>query len=351
MPPPTSLAAVAKAPGRIVLEERPTPRPGPGEVLIEVGACAICGSDLHLLDGHFSRARFPVVPGHEFMGRIAALGPGVGGFAPGVRACVENHVACGECRFCRAGRENLCREARSIGFNVDGAYSQHVAVPARCVIPLPDQVEDAAGAVMQTLGTGYHAVTARARLEAGETAAILGMGPVGLCALAAAKLAGARAIALDALPERLEAARRMGADEAVNVREEDPLLAVERFTRGEGADAAFEAVGGAQQETVRQAVRMIRRGGRVVVVGHFAGAEEVPVPIVELQDEEKDILGSRGHPNTFRACISHVAAGKLDVRPMITHTLPLAEVERGLRMMRERLDGAIKVVLTPNQTR
>ena len=197
--PATSLAAVLHGPGRLVLEERPLPEPGPGAVLVEVGACAICGSDLHLLDGRFPRARFPVVPGHEFMGRVIALGPGVEGLSLGMRACVENHVACGECGFCRAGRENLCRAARSIGFNVDGAYSQHVVAPAKCVIPLPDAVDDAAGSVMQTLGTGYHAVR-RARLEPGETAVILGMGPVGLGALASARLAGARTIALDAVP-------------------------------------------------------------------------------------------------------------------------------------------------------
>ena len=345
--PPTSLAAVLHGPGDLRLEERPIPAPGPGEVLVEVGACAICGSDLHLLDGHFPRAKFPVVPGHEFMGRVISLGEGVEGLPLGTRACIENHVACGACGFCRAGRENLCRAARSIGFNVDGAYSRHMVAPAKCVIPLPEAVDDAAGSVMQTLGTGYHAAVNRARLEPGETVVILGMGPVGLCALASAKLAGARTVALDAVPERLAAARKMGADEAVNVREEDPLKAVERLTGGMGADAVLEAVGGAQKETVRQAVKMARRGGRVVVVGHFAGAEEVPLPVVELQDQEKDVLGSRGHPNTFRACIAHAAAGRLDVGPMITHVLPLAEVERGLRMMRERIDGAIKVVLAP----
>ncbi|MEK6709871.1 MAG: alcohol dehydrogenase catalytic domain-containing protein [Nitrospinota bacterium] len=345
--PATSLAAVLHGPGDLRLEERAVPRPGPGEVLVEVGACAICGSDLHLLDGRFPRARFPVVPGHEFMGRVIALGPGVEGLSLGMRACVENHVACGECGFCRAGRENLCRAARSIGFNVDGAYARHVVAPAKCVIPLPGAVDDAAGSVMQTLGTGYHAAIHRARLEPGETAVILGMGPVGLCALASARLAGARTIALDAVPERLAAARKMGADEAVNVREEDPLKAVGRLTGGLGADAVLEAVGGAQKETVRQAVKMARRGGRVVVVGHFAGAEEVPLPVMELQDQEKDVLGSRGHPNTFRVCIEHAAAGRLDVRPMITHVLPLAEVERGLKMTRERIGGAIKVVLAP----
>ena len=349
--PPTSLAAVLHGPGDLRLEERPIPQPGPGEVLVEVGACAICGSDLHLLDGHFPRAKFPVVPGHEIMGRVIALGPGVEGVPLGIRACIENHVACGECDFCRGGRENLCRAARSIGFNADGAYARHMAAPARCVIPLPDAVEDAAGSVMQTLGTGYHAAVARARLEPGETCVILGMGPVGLCALASAKLAGARVLALDALPERLAAARAMGADEAVNVREEDPLEAAARFTGGLGADAVIEAVGGSQKETVRQAVKMARRGGRAVVVGHFAGAEEVPLPVVELQDQEKDVLGSRGHPNTFRACIEHAAAGRLDVRPMITHVIPLREVERGLRMMRERTGGAIKVVLAPGMDR
>ncbi|MEE9274520.1 MAG: alcohol dehydrogenase catalytic domain-containing protein, partial [bacterium] len=257
---PTSLAAVFQAPGRLALEERPRPRPGPGEALIEVGACAICGSDLHLFDGHMRRGRFPVVPGHEFMGRVIELGEGVNGIAPGVRACIENHISCGECAFCRSGRVNLCTAARTIGVNVDGAYSQHVVVPAKCVIPLPDGIDDASGAVMQTLGTGHHAVTARARLEAGETAVILGAGPVGLCALASARLAGARVIVFDTVKERIEAARRMGAEEALDAAAGDPLEAVHGLTGGAGADAVLEVVGGAQEETLRLAVRMLRPG-------------------------------------------------------------------------------------------
>ena len=185
-----SFAAVLHEPGRLELVERPAPEPGPGEVLVEVGACAICGSDFHLIDGHVRRAKYPVVPGHELMGVVSALGPGAEGVEIGGRACIENHVHCGECYFCRMGRVNLCNDSRSIGMNVDGGYSRHVVAPAKSVLPLPDELDDATASVMQTLGTGYHVVMNRARLEAGETVAVIGMGPVGLCALAAAKYAG-----------------------------------------------------------------------------------------------------------------------------------------------------------------
>lgn len=344
-----SLSAVLHAPRKLVLEERPIPQPGPGEVLVEVDACAMCGSDIHLYEGHFIRAKFPVIPGHEFAGRVVALGPDVEDIALNTKACIENHAACGTCGFCKSGRENLCRGARSIGFNVDGAYSQHVVAPAKCVIPLPEEIDDATGAVMQTLGTAYHAVMTRARIEKGETVVIMGMGPVGLCALSVAKIAEVRAIVVDGVEDRLKMAHRMGADESINISIADPVEEVRELTSGHGADAVLEIVGGRQQETIRQAIKMLRRGGRAVAVGSFE-SEECPIPILELQDQEKDLLGSRGHPNTFRVCIELVAAGKINVRPIITHTLPLGRVERGIQLMRERQEGAIKIILAPQKS-
>lgn len=317
-------------------------------MLVEVGACAICGSDFHLIDGHVARAEFPVVPGHELMGRVIALGDGVRDVDIGSRACIENHVACGECRFCQMGRENLCNHSRSIGVNVDGGYSQHVVAPAKCVLPLPDSIDDATASVMQTLGTGFHVVMNRARIQKDETAAIIGMGPVGLCALVSAQYAGARVIAIDAVQDRLEMARQMGADEIINVKEEDPVKGVLERTEGYGAEAALEVVGGAQTQTLRQALRMVQKGGRVVVVGVFS--EEVSLPMQEIQHLEKEILGCRGHPDTFKRCIDLAASGELNVAPMITHQIPLSMVGQGLRLMRERKDGAVKVVLKPNET-
>ncbi len=342
-----SLAAVLHEPGRLELVERPAPEPGPGEVLVEVGACAICGSDFHLIDGHVRRAKYPVVPGHELMGVVSALGPGAEGVEVGARACIENHVHCGECYFCRMGRVNLCNNSRSIGMNVDGGYSRHVIAPAKSVLPLPDALDDATASVMQTLGTGYHVVMNRARLEAGESVAIIGMGPVGLCALAAAKYAGARVIAIDAVADRLEVAREMGADETIDVRAHDSVAAVQDFTGGHGADAVLEVVGGAQNKTMEQAFEMARKGGRIVVVGAFS--VDAPIPLEHLQHLEKEIIGSRGHPDTFEVCIDLAARGELNVKPMITHRIPLSMVHRGIEMMRERKDGAIKVVLIPNQ--
>ncbi len=347
MPARRSLAAVLREPGRLELVERPVPEPGPGEALVEVGACAICGSDFHLIDGHVKRARYPVVPGHELMGVVAALGPGAEGAEVGARVCVENHAHCGRCHFCRMGRVNLCDDSRSIGMNADGGYSRHVVVPARLLLPLPDALDDAAAAVMQTLGTGYHVVTNRTRLEAGESVAILGMGPVGLCALAAAKRAGARVLAIDAVEERLRVAGEMGADETIDASRDDPVAAVRGLTEGRGADAALEVVGGAQTRTMTQAVEMARKGGRIVVVGAFS--VDVPLPLERVQHLEKEIIGSRGHPGTFEVCIDLAARGELNVKPMISHEIPLSMVHRGIDMMRGRTDGAVKVVLMPRE--
>ncbi|MCE2453935.1 MAG: zinc-binding dehydrogenase, partial [Nitrospinae bacterium] len=171
--------------------------------------------------------------------------------------------------------------------------------------------------------------------------------PVGMCALAAAKYVGARVIAIDAVAERLEVAREMGADETIDVREHDSVSAVQDLTGGHGADAVLEVVGGAQNKTMAQAFEMARKGGRIVVVGAFS--VDAPIQLEHLQHLEKEIIGSRGHPDTFEVCIDLAARGALNIKPMITHRIPLSMVHRGIEMMRERKDGAIKVVLLPNQ--
>ena len=342
-----SLAAILKEPKNLCLEMRDIPNPGEDEVLVEVKACAICGSDFHLIDGHTKRARLPVVPGHELMGKVVDVGKDVSKDIIGNRVCIENHVACGECRYCKSNRENLCNNSRSIGTTIDGGYSQHVIAPANKLVPIPDKLDDATASVMQTLATGYHVVNNRANLKKDETAAIIGVGPIGLCTLACAKQIGARVIAIDTVGDRLSLAKKMGADETINAMEVDPVEKVKVLTDGEGAEVSFEIVGGNQSKTIQQSIDMLCKGGRTVIVG--VSGIDIPIDFQPIQHLEKVIIGSRGHPYSFQPCIDHVVSGNLNVSDMITHQIPLSMVKEGIKMMRERKDGAVKVVLIPNK--
>jgi 2-desacetyl-2-hydroxyethyl bacteriochlorophyllide A dehydrogenase len=341
-------AVVLEAPNHIKHECRLVPDTGPGEVLVRVRACALCGTDIHALRGLFKGVRLPVVLGHEFAGEVVALGEGVSGIPIGHRCCVENLIVCDECEFCRTGRPNLCTSLKSIGNTVDGAYAEYVAVPAACVVPMPDEVPFVVGSVMQTLATAYHAVRDVGGVRKGERVAIQGAGPIGLCALAVAKAEGAFVAISDTVEYRLEAARKMGADAVVNSLEKDFAARLDELTGGSGFDKVIEAVGGTQEITLAEACRIVKRNGTVVVMGVFAG-DKIPIPAEDVRRLEIIIKGARGrYAGQFAECLELIAAGKIDIGPMLTHRVPLDRAVEGLEMMEDKQDGAIKVVLEPN---
>ncbi len=339
---------VLQEPNRITHEDRLVPDPGPGEVLIKVRACALCGTDIHAWRGLFAGVRLPVVLGHEFAGEAVALGEGVSDVPLGLRCCVENLITCGECEFCRSGRPNLCISLESIGNTIDGAYAGYVSVPAECVVPLPDGVPFDLGSVMQTLATAYHAVRDVGRVEKGDRVAIQGAGPIGLCALAVAKAEGAFAAVSDTVGYRLEAARAMGADAVVNPLEAGFAARLDELTGGAGFDKVIEAVGGTQEATLAEACRIVKRNGTVVVMGVFAG-DRTPIPAEDVRRLEIVIKGARGrYAGQFAECLELIAAGRIDLGPMLTHRMPLERAVEGLEMMEEKRGGAIKVILEPH---
>ncbi len=340
-------AVVLEAPNRIVNEDRLLPEAGPGEVIVKVRACALCGTDIHAWRGLFAGVRLPVVLGHEFAGEVVALGEGTEGVPLGLRCCVENLITCGECEFCGTSRPNLCTSLESIGNTLDGAYAEYVSVPAECVVPLPGKVSYDVGSVMQTLATAYHAVRDVGGVRRGERVAIQGAGPIGLCALAVAKAEGAYVAISDTVGYRLEAAEKMGADAAVNPAEAGFPERLGQLTGGAGFDKVIEAVGGAQEATLPEACRIVKRNGTVVVMGVFAG-EGTPIPAEEIRRLEIVIKGARGrYAGQFAECLELVASGKIDLAPMLTHRVPLSRAVEGLEMMEEKQDGAIKVILEP----
>lgn len=343
----TQRAAVLYGPEEMRVSDVDRPSPGTGDVLVRVMATALCGSDVHAYLGRLPRIRFPHVLGHEVAGVVAETGRGVSGLRAGDRVCIENHMHCGQCEFCLEGRINICRNARSIGFSLPGGFGQYVVVPERFAIPLPDGVSLEVGALVQPLSVAYHAVVARGRVEAGSRVLVIGSGSMGLSALAVAVASGAEVYLSGSSANRLALARRMGAAATIDTREDGAYGRVRELTGGRGVDVAFECAGGEQDVTLRQALGAVTRGGRVVQIGTFA-ENRATIPANDLQDQELELLGARGHPNTTLPCLRLVARGAVDVAPMITHRLTLEEADAGLRMMAFERSRGIKSVLHPN---
>ncbi len=339
-------AAILHGGGDLRFETVTDPAPGPGEAVVRVHACSICGSDLHAFHGKHPRLTFPRILGHEFAGDIVALGKGMEKFRVGERVCCDIDFACGECGPCREGRSNICERLRTMGFDRDGAYAEYAVVPDFNLYSLPESVSYDQAAAVQVLGISYHAVADRVRPKAGEKIAVIGAGPIGLGAALIARLAGAEVTITDILDYRLAKARELGIASALNANGADMRERALALTAGRGFDKVIECVGGLQERTVTDAVGMVKRGGRVTVVGTFP-ENKATIPIAYIKDREIDLNFSRGNFRAFAPCLELVGSGKIDPDRYISHRVPLARAEAALRLLEARDVEAHKIVLHP----
>ncbi len=342
--------------GDVRLDDVPEPRAASGEVVVEVAACGLCGSDLHeYLHGpvYIPKTAHPltgVVPpvtlGHEFAGRVAEVGPGVAGLRPGDRVAVNPCLTCGECRWCRTGRPNHCARLGTLGLSRDGALAPLVAVPAAGCHALPPEVGDEEGAVVEPLAVAVHAYR-RARLAGGERVAVLGAGPIGLLVLQVARARGAAWLAvIEPREERRRLARALGADVGIDPGAGDPARAVDELTGGERAEVVFECVGGGP--AFATAVRTAGKAGRVVLVGLTPGT--VSLSALQLLAHEKEILGSSAYVDEFPEAIGLLAERRVRVEPLVTGRVPLERaVADGLEALLRREAGHVKILVTPGR--
>lgn len=327
-------AAVYHGPGRgLSIEERPVPKPGPGEILVRVSACGVCHTDLHYLDHGVKTFREPpLILGHEPSGTVMECGPDPGTLRPGERVLLPAVVTCGRCRLCRLGRENLCEAMRMFGNHVDGAYAEYVLAPEKDVFRLPEEIPLEEGCIIaDALSTPFHAVVRRAQVRPGESVAVFGCGGVGMNVVQVAAASGGRVIAVDLSEEKLELARRLGAQETIHPpTAEDVPKAVRRLTDG-GAEVALEAIG--KPAVLRQAFDSLRTGGRLVVVGF--SVEEMPLPAGRVMFREIAVLGSLGcRPVDYPPLIEMVRDGKLKVKELVTHRFPLERINEAFDVLR-----------------
>jgi 2-desacetyl-2-hydroxyethyl bacteriochlorophyllide A dehydrogenase len=342
-------AVTFQSPGEVALEERPEPQlESPEDAIVQIEASGICGSDLHIYHG-----RVKIEPGftigHEFVGRVAAAGDQVTRVKAGDRVLGCFHTACGRCFFCLTGAYHECDSKRTFGHGANmgalqGTQAEQALVPNADLTlrKVPDQVPDEialfAGDVM---GTGYHAV-ADGQVRPGDTVAVLGLGPVGLCAVQAALAAGAAPVlAVDTVEDRLQTARQFGAI-AVHLTEEDPRAVVKELTGGRGIDVAVDAVG--HPDALELAIRLARKAGTVVAIGVYAERAQVHMGLVWI----KGLTLKAGPANVIGhvdRVLGMLSAGTLDPTALVTHHMPLDDAPEAYAVYDRR--EALKIVLTP----
>jgi len=343
-------AVVKYGKGKGLVEIREIPEPKikkDDEVLIEVKAVSICGSDLHIY--HDSHPYWPpVVLGHEFSGVIVEVGKEVKGWKAGDRIVSETRTgSCGICYTCQSGFPQLCEQKRPYGIGINGAYTKYVAGPARLLHHLPNNVSFEAGAVIEPTAICVTSILERNELQAGESVVITGPGPIGLISLAVAKAAGVRIAGVTgrSLDEgiRFEKARELGADFTINVDKEDPVKKVLEMTNGLGVDILIETSGGGK--AIYQAFEMVRRSGRICAIG-ISGKEEVPIPYDHgiFKALRYDFCFSSSW-TAWEKTIGLISKGVLPIEKIITHKLPLEKWEEAFHLL-ENLQAA-KVILIP----
>jgi threonine dehydrogenase-like Zn-dependent dehydrogenase len=330
---------------KLRLEEFADPTPGPGEVLVKIGRAAVCGTDIHkylALSDHIERLAdgSPLIVGHEPAGWIAAVGAGVTGLEVGSRVLLGGVIGCGGCRWCRQGYNTACeRGVSGLGWKRHGCNATHIVWPASNVFPLPDGVSlDAATVLTCAGGTAYTSLREMG-LTGEDTLAIVGLGPVGLCALILAKSLGARTVGVDVAPNRLEMALSLGLDCAVDASAEDPVTAVRRWSGGRGYDVVAECVG--QAQTRHQALEMAATRGRVA----FAGLGGEPLTLSAdrfFVGGQINLIGIAATPlKYFPPLIERTAEYGLPFERLITHRFPMEQASEAFALMESGRSGKV----------
>ncbi len=351
-------AWVLGGPEELHLVDKPVPAPGPAEVLVRVDAVAICATDLEILkhgvpalvDGELPfNKNFTI--GHEYMGTVVRLGPAVDEFQPGDRVTVEVHAGCGRCERCREGMYTSClnygnraKGHRANGFTTDGGFAEYAVNNINTLVHVPDDMSDAEATLVVTAGTSMYGLDVLGGLVAGDGVVVTGPGPIGLLGVAVAKALGADPVILTGTREsRLELGRRLGADHTVNAREEDAVAAVRRLTGGRGVRFVIECSGA--PNALNEAAQMVNRGGRICLAAF--PHEPVPVDVAHIVRNNIYVFGIRGEGKsaTHRA-MALMKQKRFDARLVHTHTFPLADLPTALKYARERIDDAIKVVVS-----
>ncbi|MGZ3422621.1 MAG: zinc-binding dehydrogenase [Polyangiales bacterium] len=350
-------AAVFEKAGAIKLREVPRPKPGFGQALVRVTLTTICGTDVHILKGEYP-VKSGLVVGHEPVGVIEELGPGLEGFARGERVIVGAITPCGQCRACLSGAPSQCSHGGDgyeaiggwrFGNTIDGCQAEYVVVPdARAnLAKIPDGLKDEEVLLCpDIMSTGFSA-SERGHVRLGDTVVVFAQGPIGLCATAGAKLSGAAlVIGVDTNPRRLEVAKRMGADAVIDAKQQDVVAEVKRLSGG-GVDVAIEALG--TQTTFESCLRAVRPGGTVSSLGVYSGKVTLPLEAMAagLGDHTLVTTLCPGGKERMRRLMSIVANKRFPFGELVTHSYRLDQIEDAYDLFAHQRDGVLKVAIRP----
>ena len=338
---PKMMDAIVKPVADVGLELRrvPVPEPGPGEVLIKVHKTAICGTDVHIYDWtpwSAEHVKPPMVIGHEYVGEIAALGAGVTGLTVGMRVSGEGHITCGHCRNCHTGNIQWCKNTKSVGVDRDGAFAEYVCIPEKNVIIIDPQLDEDVVAFFDAFGNATH--TALMFNLVGEDVLITGAGPIGIIACGICKYAGARRVVITDMNEyRLDLARKMGADAAVNVAKEDLQDVMKQQGLVEGFDVGLEMSGSGA--AFKQLLSVMRNGGKVSLLGLGNGPISLDMNLIIGKGLTLQGIYGRKMDNWHQ--MSYMVQGGLDLHPVITHRFHYTEFEKGFEAMHSGNSGKV----------
>ena len=333
---------------KLDLIEMPVPVIGPEDVLIQVKACGICGSDIHGYDGSTGRRIPPLVMGHEASGEIAEVGKAVKGWSVGDRVTFDSTVSCGRCYFCQRGEINLCENRQVLGvscneFRRHGAFAEFVSVPQNILYSLPETFPFHYAAMIEAVSIAVHAVNLTP-MQLGASALVVGSGMIGLLVVQTLRLAGCGLIiAVDLEDSKLDLAKTLGADVGLNPKNTDVVKAVQDLTSGRGADLAIEVVGAAK--TIDTAIHAVKKGGSVTLVGNISPKVEIPLQVVVSRQIR--LQGSAASSGEFPQCIDLLARGAIKVDPIITALAPLEQGAEWFKRLYANEPGLMKVVLQP----
>jgi alcohol dehydrogenase len=349
----TMKAAVFVGPGKIVLDEKPVPTVGAGEALLKITTTTICGTDIHIL-----RGEYPVAPGriigHEPVGVIAELGPGVTGYAVGQRVIAGAITPCGQCHTCLDGHHSQCGGKPiggwRFGNTIDGCQAEYVLVPNAManLAPVPDALTDEQVLMCpDIMSTGFGGAE-NGDIKIGDTVAVFAQGPIGLCATAGAKLKGAtRIIVVDGVGPRLDMARRLGADITIDYTKDDPVEQIMRLTDGRGVDVSIEALG--TQQTFESCLRALKPAGTLSSLGVYSGKLSLPLDAFAAGLGDYRIVTTLcpGGKERMRRLLNVVASRRVDLEPLVTHRFKLDQIEQAYELFANQRDGVLKVAITP----
>lgn len=341
-------ALVLKQYRQFAVEDFPVPELQPDEVLVRVRACGICGSDVHGMDGSSGRRIPPIIMGHEAAGMIAETGPAVTVWKKGDRVTFDSTVSCGECWYCRRGQVNLCENRRVLGvscgeYRRHGAFAEYVAVPARILYRLPDNLSFEQAAMVEAVSVAVHAVE-RTPLRVDASVAVVGTGMIGLLVVQVLRVKGCgKIIAIDLDKGKLELAGNLGATHTIEAGEPELQQKIRALTDGRGVDAAFEAVG--LPVTVKTAIDSVRKGASVTLIGNLK--PQVELPLQSVVTRELTLIGSCASAGEYPACLDLIASGKINVTDFISATPPLEEGAQWFERLYAGEKGLMKVLLRP----